>query len=156
MLDGTASLGFAFADAALREALGRPGPTRPLPAARPLLPLLRERTPAVLDLSVTSEALDEGRFLEPGCERELFAHAATARGVAIARYGEHRLTRSRVRSDREQETVALCVELVAAADQMVEAPWPGTVIAIADEGIELEHDGVRLLRLRSAAFLCRR
>ncbi len=42
-------------------------------------------------------------------EREL----ALRHGVAIARYGEHRLTRARPLADREQETYALGVELVS-------------------------------------------
>jgi 4-aminobutyrate aminotransferase-like enzyme len=144
MLDGAAGLGFAFAEAALREALGRPARSAPLPASGLLVPLLCERTPTFVDLSVTSEALDEGRFLEPDCERALLASAAIAGGIAIARYGEHRITRAKLRCDRAQETFALCVELVAAADQTFEAPWSACVVAVGHEGVEIEHDGVTL------------
>jgi 4-aminobutyrate aminotransferase-like enzyme/Ser/Thr protein kinase RdoA (MazF antagonist) len=142
-LDGAAGLGFDLAEAALRDALGRPETAAAPVVATTLFPDLARSAPRVVDLSVTSEALDHGRFLEPDCEQALLARAAVD-GVAITRYGEHRLTRTQLRSDQEQETFALCVELVSQTDQAVEAPWPATVISAVGSELALTHDGVSL------------
>ena len=110
-LDGVGELGFAFAEAAFRDALGRPDRQRRLVVSTPLVPALRDRA-RLVDLSVTSAELDEGRFLARDCEHQVLGQAS-ADGIAVTRYGEHRLTRSRPRSHHEQATFALCVELVA-------------------------------------------
>jgi 4-aminobutyrate aminotransferase-like enzyme/Ser/Thr protein kinase RdoA (MazF antagonist) len=142
-LDGAAGLGFELAEAALRDTLGRPDTAVAPFVATPLLPALARSAPRIVDLSVTSEALDHAWFLEPDSEQTLLAPSALD-GVAITRYGEHRLTRTRLRSDREHETFALCIELISTTDQAVEAPWPATVISAGESHLELEHDGVSL------------
>jgi 4-aminobutyrate aminotransferase-like enzyme len=151
MLDGVRGLGFALAEAAFREALGRRDPARALVVSTPLIPGLPERN-RLVDLSVTSEHLDAAGFLDVACESRVLASAAAAGGAAITRYGEHRLTRARVRSDREQETFALCVELVIDTGGSIESPWAATVAATTEHGVVLEHDGVSL-RLSGIASL---
>jgi 4-aminobutyrate aminotransferase-like enzyme/Ser/Thr protein kinase RdoA (MazF antagonist) len=155
MLEGAGALGFELAEAALRDALGRPHPGVALPVAGQLIAGLAERAPSLLDLSVTSELLDEGRFLEPDCEQQLFAEAAAARGVAIGRYGEHRLTRARTDGDGEAETFALGVEIVATHEQHPAAPWDATVGGVGADWLELVRDDVtlRLIGLEPSAAL---
>ncbi|HEY1480681.1 MAG TPA: aminotransferase class III-fold pyridoxal phosphate-dependent enzyme, partial [Gaiellales bacterium] len=138
-LEGAQRVGFELAEAAIRDALGRPEPAIDLLVEHHLLPGLAAGDPRSIDLSVTSEQLDEGRFLDPACEQELFAQAALRYGAAIARYGEHRLTRSRPLRADEPATYALCVEVVCRVEQTAHAPWPATVTETAGERLVLEH-----------------
>ena len=71
---------------------------------------------AVLDLSAQSGAVDEGAWLEPGLEDRL-AQALLADGYdAVAtRFGEARLTASRVLADRSPASVATGIDLWTAA-----------------------------------------
>jgi 4-aminobutyrate aminotransferase-like enzyme/Ser/Thr protein kinase RdoA (MazF antagonist) len=81
---------------------------------------------AVLDLSVQSDAVDEGAWLEPGLEDRL-ARALLAEGYdAVAtRFGEARLTASRVLAEVSPATVATGIDLWTAAP--VELPAELTV-----------------------------
>ena len=81
---------------------------------------------AVLDLSVQSDAVDEGAWLEPGLEDRL-AQALLADGYdAVAtRFGEARLTASGVLAEVSPATVATGIDLWTAAP--VELPAELTV-----------------------------
>ena len=81
---------------------------------------------AVLDLSAQSDAVDEGAWLEPGLEDRL-AQALLAEGYdAVAtRFGEARLTASRVLAGVSPATVATGIDLWTAAP--VELPAELTV-----------------------------
>ena len=83
---------------------------------------------AVLDLSVGSDAVDEGAWLEPGLEDRLAA-ALLAEGydAVAARFGEARLTGSRVLAEVSPATVATGIDLWTAAP--VELPAQLTVRA---------------------------
>ncbi|MEO9177127.1 MAG: aminotransferase [Gaiellales bacterium] len=144
MLDGAAAIDWALAEAAIRDALGRDDALPEVPAATPLLAGLAAQAPQLVDLSVTSAALDEGRFLVPEFEQTLLGETAGSYDVAIARYGEHRLTRVRLRAAGEQETYALGVELVSRSDQVVSAPWDVGVESVRDGIVVLEHADVTL------------
>jgi 4-aminobutyrate aminotransferase-like enzyme/Ser/Thr protein kinase RdoA (MazF antagonist) len=146
-LAGAAAVSWELAESAIREALGRPATARPTDVVVPLLPGLAPGDAGLLDLSVTSEALDEGRFLEPRSEARLLAEGASRHGIAIARYGEHRLTRTRLLADDEQATCALGIELVSSADRRIVAPWPARVASVERATIVLAH-GDTVLRLR--------
>ena len=71
---------------------------------------------AVLDLSTPSDAVDEGAWLEPGLEDRL-AERLLAEGYdAVAtRFGEARLTGTRVLADHSPATVATGIDLWTAA-----------------------------------------
>jgi len=88
---------------------------------------------AVLDLSVGSDAVDEGAWLEPGLEDRL-ARALLAEGYdAVAtRFGEARLTASRVLAGVSPATVATGIDLWTAAP--VELP----------AGLTVRRDGTRV------------
>ena len=145
MLDGAEALPWPLAEAAIRAAIGRDEATLALPVATPLVAGLASDAVRIVDLSATSEELDGGRFLESGIESLLLAAAASEDRVAIARYGEHRLTRARPLQDDEQATYALCVELVSAADELVVAPWSGVISRAGDGALTLVHDGISLV-----------
>jgi 4-aminobutyrate aminotransferase-like enzyme/Ser/Thr protein kinase RdoA (MazF antagonist) len=71
---------------------------------------------AVLDLSVLSDAVDGGAWLEPGLEDRLAEGLLAAGYDAVAtRFGEARLTASRVLADRSPATVATGIDLWTAA-----------------------------------------
>ena len=113
--------------AALREALGLP--VRRVAVAG--VDLLRD-LPAlrVLDRSVTTEELADGEWLD----------APAVEQPALARWGEARLTRTRLRAREAPATVALGLELTGLAGAVVQAPFDGLL-----EGSTLHGDGLDLL-----------
>ena len=92
--------------------LGLGGGPRPTPSGA-VLDLGRF---AVLDLSVQSDAVDEGAWLEPGLEDRLAA-ALLAEGydAVVTRFGEARLTASAVLAGVSPATVATGIDLWTAA-----------------------------------------
>ncbi|WP_329320975.1 aminotransferase [Streptomyces sp. NBC_01262] len=136
------------AHAAIRAALGLPVPAAPAPAVRaPLLPGLAAGAPAaVLDLSPLSPDLSDGAWLAPDTEARL---AAARPGVAIARYGEARLTRTRLHSTDAPATIALGVEVFCAPGSAVTAPFAGVVrpeatgLVLAGPDADLRLTGLR-------------
>jgi 4-aminobutyrate aminotransferase-like enzyme/Ser/Thr protein kinase RdoA (MazF antagonist) len=127
IFESSASLPWALAEAAIRETLGVHGEARQLPRFAPVVPGLNQDGVEVVDLSATSEALDEGRWLDPGAEDAAFAAAAATAPVALARYGEHRLTRAAVHRADEPATCSLHAEVGLAAGRGVAAPAAGVV-----------------------------
>ncbi|MFF1878526.1 aminotransferase [Leifsonia sp. NPDC058230] len=77
------------------------------------------------DLSTTSHALDEGRWLDPETERAVLAGIAATAGHALTRFGEYRLTRASVDRADASATLALGVTLHAPAGVEVVAPFAG-------------------------------
>jgi 4-aminobutyrate aminotransferase-like enzyme/Ser/Thr protein kinase RdoA (MazF antagonist) len=130
------------AEAVIRAELGMaPSPRfaaarAALAAAGPLVTGLPDV--AVIDLSVTSDALHSGRFLQPTVELDLLHEAARATGAASTRYAEARLTRTSLDSAYAPATFALGVDLVLPAGTELRAPWAGA--ATADDGV-LHLDG---------------
>ena len=99
---------------------------------------------AVVDLSVTSDALHSGRFLLPTVERDVLRQAAAGTGAAATRYAEARLTRTSLDSAYAPATYALGVDLVLPVGTPISAPWAGTVTR-ADGGVlHLDGDAGRL------------
>jgi 4-aminobutyrate aminotransferase-like enzyme/Ser/Thr protein kinase RdoA (MazF antagonist) len=127
------SLPAEVAHAAIREALGVPVAVSRTPVAEaPLLPRLAEEQATVLDLSPLSPDLSDGAWLAPDAEARLAA--AVRPGVAIARHGEARLTRSRLHSEDAPATVALGAEVFCAPGSAVVAPFPGVVRGTGPDG----------------------
>ena len=137
------SVDLDVAEAVIRAALGMGGSARyevaraAYPAAIPLVSGVTEM--AVLDLSVTSEALHSGRFLQPTVELDLLHGAAGRSGAAATRYAEARLTRTSLDSAYAPATYALGVDVVLPAGTELRAPWSGTTTT-ADGGV-LHLDG---------------
>jgi 4-aminobutyrate aminotransferase-like enzyme/Ser/Thr protein kinase RdoA (MazF antagonist) len=89
----------------------------------------------VLDLSVQSDAVDAGAWLEPGLEDRLaLALLDGGAGAVMTRFGEARLTASRALADLSPATVATGIDLWLA--QPVELP-AGLGTAAAGEGLVL-------------------
>lgn len=138
--ESAAALPWALAEAAIAEALGRPVRDRALPHFAPVVAGMAEDGVEVVDLSATSAALDEGRWLDPGAEDAAFATAAAAAPVALARYGEHRLTRAGVHRADEPATCALHAEVALAAGRRVAAPAAGVVSEASAERLVIACD----------------
>jgi 4-aminobutyrate aminotransferase-like enzyme len=127
------SLPIDVAHAAIREALE--APSRGARARRvvtgagtPLLPTLTAAGVSVLDLSAQSEILRDGAWLEGDAERRTASEALTrASSAVIYRYGEARLTRTRLHSRQMPATVALGVEVFCGPGTPVAAPFAGVV-----------------------------
>jgi 4-aminobutyrate aminotransferase-like enzyme/Ser/Thr protein kinase RdoA (MazF antagonist) len=140
IFDAAASVPWALAEAAIRDAVALPAPVRaPAPKLTPVVAGLAAEHVGIADLSATSEALDEGRWLEPGVEDRVFADAGE---VALARYGEHRLSRAGIHRAEEPATYALHVELAVAAGRAVAAPAAGVVAEARPARLVIECDGV--------------
>jgi 4-aminobutyrate aminotransferase-like enzyme/Ser/Thr protein kinase RdoA (MazF antagonist) len=84
------------------------------------------------DLSTTSHALDEGRWLDPDAERAVLADLAATAGHALTRFGEYRLTRASVDRSRASATLALSVTLNAPSGVEVFSPFAGDLRRIGD------------------------
>ena len=114
--------------AQIRSALGTPAPAAPVTGRSPLL---RARlTP--LDLSIDSDAMDAGAWLDPECEERLAAETlATGVAGAVTVFGQPRLTRSQTLSALSPATVPTGVQLWPATALTLRAPWPGTLDADA-------------------------
>lgn len=118
-----------------------------LPAHGPLLDGIDADEIAVLDLSATSPALHEGRWLESDAETRIVAAALAgdAPGVraTMTRFGEPRLTRAAGLGPVEPDNTALGLELAFAEPVELLAPWAGVVEETLD-GLELRGDGLAL------------
>lgn len=97
----------------------------------------------VLDLGVRSAALDRGRWIAPGVERELVREALSCEPVVVMRFGETRLSRVSPDVGQPAPTRARCVELWTRTGTLVSAPFSGTLVQ-TDSGLELNDSGVVL------------
>jgi len=129
------SLPTAVITAEIRAALGGEPFAHPISVESPLIRGLEAASAVRLDLSLDSDALDGGAWLDSGCEERL-AREALARGAAAVytAFGEARLTRSATLSSQSSATVATGVDLWLPTNTAVTAPWPG-VIRLVDNGI---------------------
>ena len=132
ILQAATSLPLPVATALARRAAG----TDPEPlAAPPAQPMLGGPV-TVIDLSPTSAALDEGRWLEPDIEHRLAAEAVRAGATAVTtRFAEPRLTRAHP-GQSAAAVVVPGIDVTVAAPAVLTAPWPGEV-ELVDGGLEL-------------------
>ncbi len=114
-----------------------------------VIPGLRRAT--VLDLGVRSEALDRGRWIAPGVERELVREALSGCRVAAMRFGETRLSRVCLDVGQSAPARARCVELWTRPGTIVSAPFSG-MLRPDESGLELTDDGV-VLRIEGVTSL---
>ena len=106
--------------------------TTDYPLAGPLDPA------AIIDLSVTSAGYDAGVWLEPDIDARITADAAAQRGHAVTRYGEYRLSQTRINTAEESVTLALGVEVILPAGSHITAPIAGTVVVVDSDTVRLE------------------
>ncbi|MHC2999471.1 aminotransferase [Microbacterium sp. HJ5] len=155
ILEAATALPLDVAGSLVGRAVGHEPHALALPPGLPLLPWLADDDAVVADLSPTSPALHEGRWLDDSAEHDVMSGClapASAARVSIARFGEARLTRSRPYQRTAPHNVALGLELLFADQQPVAAPWDGTVEIVDDDAVVLRTDEVclRLEGLRPA------
>ena len=125
-------------------AVPAPGSTAPLAS---LLPDLAGRV-EILDPGVESEALEAGRWLEPGAEDALVSDAfAGGAAAAVLPYGVYRLTRTAVDSADAAATWPADTEIRVAPGEArpVAAPVQGTVLEVGSDAVLIELAGGWLL-----------
>ncbi len=147
VFESASALGWDEAEAAIRALLGRPAKQNPpalgaaaasaAAATAPLIDVPAEQI-AYLDFTVTSPALAEGRWLSEDVERELAAAALAHATVAVAPYGQYRLTRTPTLSASAPQTGALHTELFAHPGLAVHAPLDGVISRCGDHEVRLE------------------
>ena len=125
--------------AQIRTALGVTHPSEPVTADAALIAGLDPLDIVRLDLSVESDAMDAGAWLEADCEDRLARDAVAGGAMAVVTtFGQALLTRSRTRSETSPATVATGLQLWPATPLTLTAPWAGTVeLADSDGGTML-------------------
>lgn len=141
ILAAATSVPLPVGTALVRRAVGADSPSLPAPAAAPILD---PGDIVVVDLSATSPALLEDRWLRDDAEAAVFGEALSHGAVAVARFDESRLTRSTLRAQTEPVNVALGIELVVHERIAVRAPWAGVVSGRTAAGIVVTADGIDL------------
>ncbi|WP_104178485.1 aminotransferase [Cryobacterium sp. Y50] len=111
---------------------GAPIVTTEHPLAGPLDPAV------IIDLSVTSAGYDAGVWLEPGIDARIAADVAAQLGHAVTRYGEYRLSQTRINTAEESVTLVLGVEVFLPASSQITAPIAGTVMVVDSDTVRLE------------------
>ncbi len=128
-------------------------------------PLVDAASVVTLDLSTTSDAYDDGRWLTTGCR----GCAGWRRGrrdgadLAVTAYGQPRLNRAPKLSHESPAVVPTGIGMWPASDTALLAPWDGEVVdASADAvtfrggGYELTLSGVHAVDHRAACAPARR
>ena len=134
------AIGWDEAEAAIRQVLGRDALDRNVPAeaaveaAVPMIPALAGGDYEMLDFSVTSPALADGLWQQPDAERQLVRAALARRSVAVAPYGQFRLTRTKPLARREPDSFALLTEVYLAAGSEIVAPSRAVVAEVGEVG----------------------
>lgn len=152
VFETASAIGWDEAEAAIRIALGVPETTPPVefaPAA-PMLAGIAAGDYAIVDLSVTSEHLHAGAWLQPDAEWIAAASVLTNHTVAVAPYGIHRLTRATRNSVTPPPTLALVTDLFLEAGEPVSAPMDAQVLEAGEDGMSLAvsaEGGSAVLRL---------
>ncbi|SEH93399.1 aminotransferase [Pseudomonas asplenii] len=131
------SLPFELMEAAILTALDLPVDPVASEGFAPLLPGLVGREFALIDLGVLSPHFEAGNWEQEGIDQRLLAEAATVHGLAASRYGQYRLSRTRPDSAVEPDTCPLHVELQVPVGTTVDAPFAGTLHALADGALQL-------------------
>ena len=127
IFDVAARTPHALMETAICQALGfAPAPVS-MPELGPLLPGIQPETLRFADFSVTSAGLVRDSWAAPQTELRLLEQAARETGVAVARYGEFRLTRTELLSPREPESCALHLAICLPAGFQAAAPFAGRI-----------------------------
>jgi 4-aminobutyrate aminotransferase-like enzyme len=138
-LDRAVSVPVEVMTALIRNELGFPGP---VPRVAPGTRVVDLGRVSVLDLSVQSDAVDEGAWLSPGlADRLALALLDDGAEAVVTRYGEARLDASRVLAEDSPATVATGVELWLAQPAALSPAGSLGLLGSAGEGLELTVPG---------------
>jgi 4-aminobutyrate aminotransferase-like enzyme/Ser/Thr protein kinase RdoA (MazF antagonist) len=151
------SVPFSVMEVAILSALGHQWPAEH-PVLGRLLPDIDPDTINLTDLSTTSPDLEEDSWADPQIDWKLLAKAASDTGSASTRYGEHRLSYTRLLSPRPPANFPLHIDACLPAATQAVVPFDcvlkrtnqhfilvGTDIALHIHGLECQlEDGTAL------------
>ncbi|MCA1442350.1 aminotransferase [Ensifer sp. IC4062] len=148
ILDVALSVPFGLMEQAIQRVVGKgAAATVPVTAGR-LLPDIEPTRVGIVDLSLLGPHLPADRWHYEDTEALLLQSAARAAGASATRYGEFRLTETRVLKARSPATFALHVDLCLPAQTAVHAPFAGNLgrrgekIVLSTDGLHLHLNGV--------------
>src|SRR5699024_1771481 len=95
----------------------------------------------LLDFSTTSSDLDRGEWLKPDIESELAEQVSPT--IAVARFGEARLTRTEADVRNKAFTRARGVQVWAPPGSLIHAPFTGTLSSTNDT-VRVKDGGITL------------
>ncbi|ABR61410.1 aminotransferase [Sinorhizobium medicae] len=133
---------------AIRKAVARERQPAPSEMHGRLLPDLNAASVGIVDLSVLGPHLPADRWHYEDTEALLLQSAARAAGAAATRYGEYRLTETRLLQASAPRTFALHVDLCLHGQTAVHAPFAGRLhqgggkLILSGEGLHLHLYGV--------------
>ena len=133
LLDQALSVPTAVMSALIRDRLDVAAPRLEPDMSRPLFDI-GPADVATLDLSVDSDSVDRGAWLDPNLAARLAreALASGARAVVTA-YGAARMDRSQPLATQSSAAITTGVDVWAADATQLTAPWDGEVTVIDDE-----------------------
>jgi 4-aminobutyrate aminotransferase-like enzyme/Ser/Thr protein kinase RdoA (MazF antagonist) len=139
------SLPMGVMQAAILDAVGL-SRTAKLPQVHRLLPDIDPARINIVPLDPLSPHFDQGNWHEPGIDLRLLHESAGKAGVALARYGEYRLSQTRHHSDIPSATRALFIELALPPATRISVPFSGTVELVGEKLRLVSHDLVLILQ----------
>jgi 4-aminobutyrate aminotransferase-like enzyme/Ser/Thr protein kinase RdoA (MazF antagonist) len=140
IFDRAHSIPLALAEAAIRDRLGLPNSTTGARAELAHASKLFADTASVsvVDLSVFSDELDDGRFTHPSVIHDVLRSHRVESSIAVSRFGEALLPLSQERTAAEPATVSCGVFLSVEAMTAVQAPIDSVVIRQVDDQVVLQ------------------
>lgn len=147
IFDTATSVPYSLMETAVRQALGLPVTEMPLQTGL-LLPDIAPERIGLTDLSVKSPDLVGDGWADPEIDWKLLARAAAETGVASTRYGEYRLSYTKLLAEHEPATVALHVDVCLPAGSRAVAPFAGRIVRrgqhliLVSEEVSLHIDGL--------------
>lgn len=150
IFDVATSVPVALMETAILQATGWELSHQTVPIGGFLLPNLDPSRVVLVNLDSQSAVFDGEPLPSPEGEDQILRQATAGETIALTRYGEHRLTRTILRSPTPAETFALHIELRLQADMIVAAPFAGTVkrteagLVLLSEGIAVHLTGVEI------------
>ncbi|MHB0950943.1 MAG: aminotransferase [Allorhizobium sp.] len=148
IFDVATSVPFSLMETAILQHVGIGTEKTDIEPMGRLLPEIEPGKIRLTDLSVLSLDLVNDNWSDPEIDWKLLAKAAAETDVATTRYGEHRLSYTRLHSQRPPATFALHVDICLPAGTALVAPFAATVtrdgqhIILASKSVSLHIDGL--------------
>ncbi|AFL53625.1 2,2-dialkylglycine decarboxylase [Sinorhizobium fredii USDA 257] len=148
IFDVAVSVPFELMDCAIRQAVGKEALPTDLPMPGRLLPDVDPGRVGIVDLSLLGPHLPADRWHYEDTEALLLQSAARAAGTAATRYGEFRLTETRLVQAKAPKTLALHVDLCLHGQTAVHAPFAGQLhqrggrLILSAQGLHLHLLGI--------------
>ncbi|WP_206362364.1 aminotransferase [Sinorhizobium americanum] len=153
IFDIAVSVPFELMDHAIHQAIGKEEASPSLPETGRLLPDVDPHRVGIVDLSLLGPHLPADRWHYEDTEALLLQSAARAAGTAATRYGEFRLTETRLLQAKPPQTLALHVDLCLHGQTAVHAPFAGQLhqrggrLILSMQGLHLHLLGIEPARL---------